>query len=232
MHTSSATTKARKVFLRCALWEGAPAEAIERLFDASVVEFHNNGSVALAEDAISQFIVVVSGRVRASGQDARGHEISYARAVCGEQLGALAAIHDRPLGSSFVATEPSVVVKVPAAALRELMRSESTVSYHMALHFSERFLNLLETFSLQHADVHCRLAGHLLGHARIEAGEGPIAESIDLGMSRRELASVLGTVPETLSRAFGRLRDEGLIATEGRRVVKLLDIDGLEAIAP
>ena len=49
---------------------------------------------------------------------------------------------------------------------------------------------------------------------------------VDLGMSKAELASALGTVPETLSRAFARLRDEGLIEVRAREVL-VLDVGGL-----
>jgi CRP/FNR family transcriptional regulator len=232
VQTSSTRAKARKVFGECVLWAGAPSRAISRIFDVSTIEFHNTGSIALGAEACGEFLVVISGRVRASRKDARGHELSYARATAGEQIGAVSAMHNQPTGSAFVATEPSVVVRVPINALRQLMREEPSVSYQLALYFSQRFLELLETYAIQHADVHRRLAGHLISHTRLVASDGPMPDVIDLGMSRRELASVLGTVPETLSRAFGRLRDDNLIATEGRRNVSILDFDGLEAIAP
>ena len=47
-----------------------------------------------------------------------------------------------------------------------------------------------------------------------------------------ELATILGTVPETLSRGFSRLRRDGLISTEGRHTVRILDLAGLLAIEP
>jgi CRP/FNR family transcriptional regulator len=40
----------------------------------------------------------------------------------------------------------------------------------------------------------------------------------------------LGTVPETLSRAFGKLRDDGLIEVHGSRVT-VLDVRALASLA-
>ncbi|MDZ4063943.1 MAG: helix-turn-helix domain-containing protein, partial [Coriobacteriia bacterium] len=42
---------------------------------------------------------------------------------------------------------------------------------------------------------------------------------VDLGMTKGELALALGTVPETLSRAFARLKDDDVVDVQGRVVI-------------
>ena len=50
---------------------------------------------------------------------------------------------------------------------------------------------------------------------------------IDLPMSRGEIADSLGLTIETVSRQFSELRDLGLIETEGRSALRVIDLPGL-----
>ena len=46
-------------------------------------------------------------------------------------------------------------------------------------------------------------------------------------MSRKDLASYLGTTPETLSRRFGEFETAGWIQQNGQRQITILDLDAL-----
>lgn len=52
-------------------------------------------------------------------------------------------------------------------------------------------------------------------------------DTIELPMSKRNVASYLGTTPETLSRRLKELEEAGLIQQEGQRKIKILDLDAL-----
>ena len=54
--------------------------------------------------------------------------------------------------------------------------------------------------------------------------------SITLTVSKTQLASLLGTIPETLSRILAKMSKQGLIGIEGA-VITLLDREGLTALA-
>ena len=53
---------------------------------------------------------------------------------------------------------------------------------------------------------------------------------VDLGIKKSDLAMALGTVPETLSRAFAKLREDGVIEVHGQRVT-VLDVRALAALS-
>ena len=75
----------------------------------------------------------------------------------------------------------------------------------------QEFTRLIERLSLR--SVPARLAGWLL-----EASCGGAQRMVTLKCTKRELASQLGTIPETLSRALGKLRSMRLIEIDGPRI--------------
>jgi len=80
-----------------------------------------------------------------------------------------------------------------------------------------------------------RLAGLIIDIDRRMAQTGcgadlGIGQLIQLPLTRTEMADVLGLTIETVSREIGKLKDAGVIATEGRRGLRILKPAALKAI--
>jgi CRP/FNR family transcriptional regulator len=90
------------------------------------------------------------------------------------------------------------------------------------------FASLVEELSLK--DVTSRLARFLLDEAASRGLHSPLGLQINLKISKRELASRLGTIPETLSRSLSGLSSAGVIKVKGRAVT-ILAPEALEKIA-
>ena len=87
-----------------------------------------------------------------------------------------------------------------------------------------RFTALVEDLSLK--EVPGRLSAYLLYLSEIRNN----AHNLTLDISKSQLASLLGTIPETLSRILARMCGEDLIESDGR-TIRILDRDGLEELA-
>lgn len=72
-----------------------------------------------------------------------------------------------------------------------------------------------------------KLSAFLLMLSRKSAQRGGVANPIHLPMTREDIADYLGLAFETVSRCFTRLEDEGLIAMESTRVVRIKDAEAL-----
>ena len=69
-----------------------------------------------------------------------------------------------------------------------------------------------------------RVASYRLFLAEEKGG----ADVVELEISKGQLASLLGTIPETLSRIFARMSEDGLIVVDGKKIT-LLNREGLQA---
>jgi CRP/FNR family transcriptional regulator len=87
-----------------------------------------------------------------------------------------------------------------------------------------QFTVQIENLSLK--EVPGRLAAYLIYVADEQGG----ADSISLNISKGQLASLLGTIPETLSRMFTRMSNQNLIEVKDR-TIRLLDRERLEELA-
>jgi CRP/FNR family transcriptional regulator len=87
-----------------------------------------------------------------------------------------------------------------------------------------QFTVQVENLSLK--EVPARLASYLV----YLAGEQASDREVLLDISKGQLASLLGTIPETLSRILSRMSAGGLINVEGKRIA-LLNMTGLNELA-
>jgi CRP/FNR family transcriptional regulator len=87
-----------------------------------------------------------------------------------------------------------------------------------------QFAVQVESLSLK--EVPGRLASYLL----LLADEQEDPEGAVLPIPKGQLASLLGTIPETLSRIFAKMAGQGLIEVSGRNI-RILNRSGLEDIS-
>jgi CRP/FNR family transcriptional regulator len=87
-----------------------------------------------------------------------------------------------------------------------------------------QFVAKIEELSLK--DIKSRLAGYLLKNSKIENGNTVCR----LKYSKKELSSLLGTIPETLSRSFAFLKQRGLIVEKNNLII-IPDPDRLRLLA-
>jgi CRP-like cAMP-binding protein len=88
-----------------------------------------------------------------------------------------------------------------------------------------RFSALIENLSLK--EVPGRLATYLLYLQEEKKG----GRDLLLGIPKNQLASLLGTIPETLSRILARMNREGFFESTGTRKVRILNRKGLVELA-
>ena len=204
----------------CRLWRDASDRRIAALArNATIREVTRGESLAVEGDIAESFGVVVSGRARVFYLGADGRQITFEELGVGEPLAAVAALAGGRYPANIDATTDGTVAFLRRETLFELLATEPVVSRNLIASLANKVVNFTSVIQTLALDVPSRLARYLFQRALASGTTTIEGLRVELGMSKGELASALGTVPETLSRAFARLKDDGILDVQGRTVI-------------
>ena len=214
----------------CGVLGEASDASIAWLARVSTVRTFAKGERIMAQSTEARELgVVMQGHVRAMHFGADGRPVTVLMAWPGAPIGLLAGLAGGNYRATFESAENNTTVALfPLDAFKRLLRDEPDVMMSVISELAKEMTDMLTMVKTLSADVPARVAIYigLLLEETEPVGNGPF--TIDLGVSRVELAARLGTVPETLSRAFHLLQSEGVIESHGKQVV-VLDRDALIA---
>ncbi len=127
---------------------------------------------------------------------------------------------------------PSIVLRFPARGFYELAEALPALKGNIGQISNQVLARVLDhLFAIGQKRAHARLA-FLLWQLWQRVPEKQQASAlIELPMRRVDIGDYLGLTLETTSRAFSRLRDDGLITTAHSQQVQLLDPDALRRLA-
>jgi len=204
----------------CRLWRGATEAAVAELARHARIERFTRGAVIATEgEQADRFAVIVTGKVKVLHVAPDGRELTFETLEATEPVAAVAALAGARQPASIRAATDVTLAWLPRASLLELIESQPAVSRAMIADLARRVVNFTAVATALSLDVPSRLAGYLFQRALSQGVATTEGLSVEIGMSKTELASSLGTVPETLSRAFARLRDDGVLEVRGNEVL-------------
>ncbi len=210
------------------LFEGLPAEQHRTLGRIALARSYRKGQMVFAEgDPGNGFYVVQSGRIKVFKISPEGKEQILHMFGPGDSFGEVAVFTGKGFPAFAAAEAPCRLLFFARDAFVALIRRDPSLALNMLAILSQRlhkFAALIEDLSLR--EVPARLAAHLLYLCE----KDPEAGRISLDISKGQLASLLGTIPETLSRIMSRMSHQGLIRME-RNQLTVLDRQALQEIA-
>ncbi len=163
--------------------------------------------------------MLVSGKARVFYLGADGKQLTFEELGVGDPLAAVAALAGGRYPANIEATTAGTIAWLPRETLYEMLAEEPKVARDLIASLSSRVVNFTSVVQTLALDVPSRLARYLFQRALAVGETATDGLRVDLGMSKTELAAALGTVPETLSRAFARLKDDEVLDVQGRIVV-------------
>jgi CRP/FNR family transcriptional regulator len=212
---------------RIALFSGLLQAQYDALSRIGMKRSYRKGERIFSEgDEGTGFYVVFAGRVKIFKISPEGKEQILHFCGPGDSFGEVSVFTGQGFPADAVATLPSTVLFFPRTAFVGLIRKDPALALNMMAQLSKRlrqFAGLIEDLSLK--EVPGRLAKYLL-YLSGRDGKG----TVNLDVSKGQLAALLGTIPETLSRILTKLNRQDLIRSRGAQI-RILDRQGLEEIA-
>lgn len=174
-------------------------------------------------DPLEYLYIVHRGRVKIYKLFESGKEQLLRILEPGEFLGELALFTEKVMDSYAEAIEKSEICAIHRDDIQELMKTHPTIPLKILSEFSER-LDETEYLvgQLSARDVETRTASYL-----VKLAEDTNTLNVILPMSKKDLASYLGTTQETISRRLSYFQTEGWIKQVGHRKINILDLDAL-----
>ena len=196
---------------------------------ASPTRVSRNEMLYTAGSDISQLMVVHEGRLKISRVGADGHE--QIRRIIGPgdfvgesvfltgarpdhnatalEAGSMCVFHHRDVGQ-LISEHPSIGLRMLQTVSIRLEETEARLA------------------SVISGDVSSRLVDYLMS---LPARRQPAGVEVQLPLPKKDVASLLDTTPESLSRQLRRLTDSGIISERRPGTVTLTDLDALIALS-
>jgi CRP/FNR family transcriptional regulator len=214
------------------VFAGLPARDVEALGAVAVQEsYRPRDFVFMESDPARWFCLVKTGRVKIVRHSRTGKDVVLELVGPGEIFGGVAVLERRPYPAAAQATEPTVVLKIPADAVNALTERHPTLIKELALMIGRRLRQAHDSVkSLSVDPVEARLAAALLRLAEREGTRSPRGLTLPFHLTRQSLADMTGTTVETTIRIVSRWLKDGLLADDGARL-RVVDVEALRALA-
>jgi len=211
------------------LFQDLPQKDLKDLTAIVIHQVFKRAQIIFSEgDEGKGFYVVISGRVKIFKLSPEGKEQILHIFGPGEPFGEVPVFAGKCFPANAEAIEKSRLFYFPRDAFFDLINKSPSLAMNMLAVLSKRlhqFTALIEDLSLK--EVPGRLAAYLIYLSEQQKS----TDDLTLDISKSQLASLLGTIPETLSRILARMTREAIIESDGQRHIRILDLKLLEKLA-
>ena len=210
------------------LFSGLPDDQLNAIRKIAVEKQFSKGQTIFSEgDETKGFFVVVAGRVKIYKVSSEGKEQILHIFETGQSFGEVTVFTGQQMPANAQTLAKTRLLFFPRSAFVDLITANPSLALNLLAIMSKKlrqFAAQIENLSLK--EIPARLASYLIYLVEEQGTE----DTVTLNISKGQLASLLGTIPETLSRIFAKLSGQNLIRVEGPRIA-LLDRRGIEDLA-
>ena len=213
------------------LLEGQTASVVKRWEGICRWNSYSEGETVIdRSDTGRDVFFIVKGQVRAVDYSTGGQEVAFVDLGAGEHFGELSAIDGEARSTMVYALEDSVLAMVPGKKFVNLIHKTPKVALRLMKHLvstirtlNGRVVELSSTTAAQ------RIYSELL-RMSTPVRLNPRRAFIDNMPQHKDIAMWVGTTPETVARAIGRLLQTNVVKRR-HKTLHILDRERLKELA-
>ena len=198
------------------LFSGLPQAQLAEIASICVMKRYSKGAAIFFEGEPGiGFFMVLSGKVKIFKTSFDGKEQILHIFGPGEPFGEVPVFHGNPFPANAEALSETETFFFPRAEFVGLIAANPSLALNMLAVLAlrlRRFATQIENLSLK------EVPGRLASYLRYLMEEQQREDRVVLDIPKGQLASLLGTSSETLSRIFSKMTEEGLIRVEGKTI--------------
>ena len=219
--------------LKLTVFKDLSAEELENLDQVKIIQqFKSHQTLFCQDTPATGFLCIKKGAVKIYKVDDAGYERIVRIAGPGDIMGYRALLANEFYTATSEAIEDTTVCFLSREGFFNLLANNLRISLQVFSLLSKDLRQAEEALtSIVHKKVPARLAGLLLflkdkfGTEKGDQGE------FDLMITRREMAGMIGTTPETVIRLLSQFKRKGIIVHKHGQRVCLAKISALKKIA-
>ncbi|MBM7615223.1 Crp/Fnr family transcriptional regulator [Alkaliphilus hydrothermalis] len=187
------------------------------------------GTIIFMEgDQGEAFYFIKSGKVKIFKTTPDGRELIFTVLGEGDVFAEVTLFNDMNYPASAEILEDAEVGMIRNKDLEDLVSNNSEIALRMIKIFSKKLFSAQQKVKeLALGDTYMRTAQMILKLAKEHGREIDGVIEVKLSLSRQELANMIGTARETVSRALSQFKKEGSIDISGKKII-VRDIEKLK----
>lgn len=190
--------------------------------------YRKNQVIFLEEETGNYMYLVLSGKVKVSKSAAGGKETILAIHRAGDFFGEMSLLDGKTSPATVSAMEDSRIISVSGADFHKYLLHNEKVMLQIIQVLCARLRQVWQTQSHSSSSAEERIRMGLYDLAQKHGIRDASGIIIDLKITHQELAEMVGTSRETVTRTLAHLREENILEITDRRIT-LLDEKALMA---
>jgi len=206
---------------RVSIFSNVEPAALQRLADLLVTKDYPKDSLVFGqEEPGDALFVIATGRVKVVLYGESGKEITLSFFKKGDFFGEMSLLDDMPRSANVVTTEDSTLVILKREVFKRHLEENPTTAINVLAELSKRLRKADEIIgNLALLDVYGRVAHVLMDLAEKEGEQVEEGIKIHKRPTQQDIASMVSTSRETVSRALNEFQKRGLLEMDGKSVI-------------